>query len=244
MKFEIMYYLTLACPTVEDTLRKIDEYVAHGVDNFQLDMPSNDPFGETDFVKEMMKGALQQNTDYNYYMDVLLGIRKKYPSIKLSIVVYADVIDAIGCDRYVAFLKELGTANNMIAGDMPEARKAMEEMGVTCTYFITYNDPEYDIERLLLLNLNKENIITMRTKRRTDSLNRRYDTWDKRVKLVHDSGIKASLYAVAEIFSKKDMLERKNAGLDGAIVGNSLMQLWDDEPALWILLNEFQSVVE
>ena len=40
MGFKIMYYVTIACPTVEKTLEMIDQYVAHGVDSLQIDMPS------------------------------------------------------------------------------------------------------------------------------------------------------------------------------------------------------------
>ena len=161
-----------------------------------------------------------------------------------TIVVYTDVVDSIGAEKYVAFLKEIRATNNMIAGDMPEVLRMMDENEVTYTYFISYNDPEYDIERLKALNLEKKNIICMRTRRRTDALNRKYDTWEKRVKLVRESGIKASLYAVAEISSKEDMLERKNAGMDGAIVGNMLMRLWNNEADLWKLLDDFQSTAE
>ena len=40
------------------------------------------------------------------------------------------------------------------------------------------------------------------------------------------------------------MAERKNAGAQGAIVGNVLMRLWNDEEKLWKLLDEFQSYTE
>jgi tryptophan synthase alpha chain len=245
MSFKVMYYFTIACPTIEKTLEMIDKYVERGVDSIQLDMPSTDPFGETDFVKGMMKQAINSKYTYDDYMNAIRGVRDKHPDIDISIVVYPDVINAIGKERYIDFLEEINAKNNMIAcGYVSEVMELMKQRGITYTYFISYSDPEYEIENLLDLNLSKENIVRMRTKRRTDALNRRYDTWEKRVKLVRESGIKASLYAVAEIASKEDMLERKNAGMDGAIVGNSLMRLWDDENALMKLLDDFQSTVE
>lgn len=244
MAFRVMYYLCLTCPTVEDTLTKIDEYVERGADFLQIDMPSSDPFAESDFIKEMMKNGLAQNSSYDYYMDVLRSVRKKHPDIDLSVVVYTDVVETIGYRKYLDFLKEIGAKNNMIAGDLPEFRKMMDEEGVTYFRGFSYSDPEYDLEELMKLNLTEEDIVCTRTRRRVESINRRYDTWEKRIALAKSYGLKAKIYAVAEIETKEDMLERKNAGCDGAIIGNKLMRLWNEPDKLWKLFDEFQSCVE
>ena len=69
MSFSVIYYVCIACPTVERTLEMVDRYVAHGAKAFQIDMPSKDPFSETDFVKEMMKNTLSEGVGYDTYMD-------------------------------------------------------------------------------------------------------------------------------------------------------------------------------
>ena len=244
MSFKIMYYINLCCPTVEDSLKKIDEYVKHGATRLQIDMPSGDPWGETDFIKQKMKEALEKEADYGYYMGLLRGVRNKYPEIDLSIVVYPDVYNAIGLEKYLEFLKEINATNNIMCGDDEAVKKEMRAKGVTYIEHVSYGDPEYDLERLQEQNLPEEQIVTMRTKRRVEHLNRRYDTWEKRCSLFHSYGIPSKLYAVADIQTKEDMLERKEAGLDGAIVGNVLMRLWNDEEKLWALFNEFQSCAE
>ena len=43
MSFSVIYYVCIACPTVERTLEMVDRYVAHGAKAFQIDMPSKDP---------------------------------------------------------------------------------------------------------------------------------------------------------------------------------------------------------
>lgn len=242
MSFQIIYYFSIACPTVEKTLEMVDKYVARGVNSIQIDMPSRDPFGESDFVKKRMADALRQDDNYSYYMDAIREIRKKHPDLQISVVVYPDVIEAIGLDRYVAFLKEIDAKNNMIAGDMPEAVAAFEQNGITLFGGISYNDPEEGIERYR--GVGPEKLVCMRTKRKTDPLNRNYHSWKDRVKLLRDSGIQVTLYAVAEIESKEQLQERKDAGMQGAIIGNILMRLWDEEEKLWALLDEFQSVAE
>lgn len=244
MGFKIMYYVTLACPTVDKTLEMIDKYVERGVNSLQIDMPSSDPFGETDFVKEMMKNGLKNGYSYDDYMDAIRKVRAKYPDVDLSIVVYPDVIESIGLDRYMAFLKEIGAKDNILCTDEEALFRAFDENGLTYMTNIPYNDPEYGIEQNERFGEKKDHIITMRTRRRTDAVNRRCDSWKDRVKLAREGGLACKLYAVADVQTAEDVAERKEAGLDGVIIGNVLMRLWDDEEELWKRLAAFESYVE
>lgn len=243
MSFNIMYYFTIACPTVEKTLEMIDRYAERGVNCIQIDMPSSDPFGESDFVKEMMRDALKEHPGYGYYMDAIRSVRRKHPDMIISMVVYPDVIDAIGVENYIAFLKEIDARYNMIAGVHEQCVKRMNEEKISLVRgAIAYHQPEYDIEDARAYDVS--DIVLMRTKRVTESLNRKCHAWADRVRLAREGGVKCQIWAVAEIGSGADMAERKNAGMQGAIVGNVLMRLWNDEDKLWALLDEFQSYAE
>ncbi len=243
MGFKILYYFTMACPTVEKTKEMIDRYAEHGVRCIQLDMPSSDPFGESDFVKRMMREGLEAHPDYDYYMNAIRDVRRAHPDMLISMVVYADVIDAIGVEKYVDFLREIGAESNMIAGEHLACKKLMDEKGISYVKgAIAYHQPEYDIEDAK--EYGENDIVLMRTRRVTESVNRKCHAWADRVKLARDGGVKCQIWAVAEIGSGADMAERKNAGMQGAIVGNVLMRLWDDEEKLWKLLAEFQSYAQ
>lgn len=242
MKFNVMYYFSIACPTTERTLLMIDEYVRRGVTSVQIDLPSKNPFAETDFVKGLMGGALAKNPGLNYYLDAIRQVRKNHPQLEISIVVYPDVIETLGSEQYLSFLQEIGAENNMIAGDIPEIRRAMEERGITYTGFISYAELEADIEKYR--GCPPEHIICMRTRRETEPVILGKDTWADRVALVRAGGITNPLYAIAEIADGAQLAERKAAGMQGAIIGNILMRLWDDEKALWELLDEFQAQTE
>ena len=78
------------------------KYVAHGAKAFQIDMPSKDPFSETDFVKELMKNSLIDDSSYDRYMDGIREIRRRHPQIDLHVVVYDDVVDSIGVEKFIA----------------------------------------------------------------------------------------------------------------------------------------------
>ncbi len=56
--------------------------------------------------------------------------------------------------------------------------------------------------------------------------------------------MRCKLYAVADVQTAEDVAERKEAGLDGVIIGNVLMRLWDQEEELWKRLAAFEAYVE
>lgn len=242
MAFTVMYYISIACPTIERSLAMIDWYVAQGADNFQIDMPSFDPYGETDFIKSMMENALKKNSNYDDYMDAFRAIRAKHPGIKLSVVVYKDVIDKIGIETFTAFCNEIGAYSVRQAGtdDRAENTAYMQAHGIYTVEGIGYAMHDAHIEPLV----GKNNIVVMRTRRKTEAPNPGFETWEKRIGYVRDKGVTAPIYAIADMRTASDLKAAKAGGADGVIVGNVLMRLWDDESALLEKFNELQSVAE
>ncbi len=43
-------------------------------------------------------------------MDGIREIRRRHPELELHVVVYNDVVDAIGVEKFIAFGKEIGRA--------------------------------------------------------------------------------------------------------------------------------------
>ena len=117
MAFQVIYYVSIACPTVERSLEMIEKYIEAGCNSFQIDMPSHDPYGETDFVKKCMADALNAHGDYQFYMDAFRALRRKHPDLQISIVVYKDVMDRIGIEAFTDFCLEIGMYSVRLAGN-------------------------------------------------------------------------------------------------------------------------------
>ena len=130
MKFTPIYYVCIACPTVEKTIEMVDKYVAHGATAFQIDMPSKNPFAETEFVKGMMKDSLSAEPDYSHYMDGFRKIREHHPKLELHIVVYDDVIDSIGTKEFCDFVQEVHAASILVPEITDEHREYAEKRGI------------------------------------------------------------------------------------------------------------------
>lgn len=239
MSFRVIYYISLACPTVDRSMDMVEKYIAGGADSFQIDMPSHDPYGETDFIKKCMADALAAHPSYDYYMDAFRQLRKRYPDIQLSIVVYKDVIDEIGIERFTDFCNELGMYSVRLAGnDDRDAYTAyMRSHGLYTVEGIGYYMPQDHIDRVKGLN----NIVTLRTRRKTEAPNRGFETWKQRIDYIRCQGVTAPIFAIADMKSAADLEAAKEGGADGVIVGNVLMRLWEDEAAFKAKLAELQA---
>lgn len=242
MSFKVVYYISLACPTVERSLEMLEKYVELGATSFQIDMPSHDPYGETDFVKACMANALKAHSSYDYYMDVFRTIRRNHPETELSIVVYKDVMDEIGIEKFTDFCNELDFFSVRLAGndDREEYTRYMRSHGLFTLEGIGYYMPEEHFDFVRGMNT----IITLRTKRKTEAPNKGLETWKQRIDYVRAKGITSPILAIADMRTAKDLLAAKEGGAEGTIVGNVLMQLWDDEAAFESKFHELQGCEE
>lgn len=242
MSFDVIYYICIACPTIERTLEMVDKYVAHGARAFQIDMPSKDPFSETEFVKEMMKKSLIDDSSYDRYMDGIREIRRRHPQIDLHVVVYDDVVDSIGVEKFIAFGKEISVASFMIPGVTLANFERIESEGIKIFRSITH---ELHEDRISLAIAGKEDcFIALRNKKPGEEDVPGYETWTKKYNYIRSRGVRGPAYSVFGLKTKEQVQEIRDAGGRGAIIGNVLMRLWDDEEKLWALMESFQSVAE
>ena len=242
MKFTPIYYVCIACPTVEKTIEMVDKYVAHGATAFQIDMPSKNPFAETEFVKGMMKDSLSAEPDYSHYMDGFRKIREHQPELELHIVVYDDVIDSIGAKEFCDFVQEVHAASILVPEITDEHREYAEKRGIQVFRMTTHIMDDESID--FCAQLPEGSYIGLRNKKPGEVDRPGYETWEKKYALMRERGVKGDIYSIFGIKSGAELARIKETGARGAIIGNVLMHLWDDEEALWKLLAEFQALAE
>ena len=101
MKFRPVYYMISGWPSLEKTREMVRRYVEHGVTALQFDMPGADPSRESAFIQQGMRHARAlYGEDYDVFMDALRGIRCEFPELEIHLVVYPDVVERIGLERF------------------------------------------------------------------------------------------------------------------------------------------------
>ncbi len=245
MSFNVIYYINIACPTIEKSLEMVDKYVAHGAKSLQIDLPSKNPYEETPMVKKMMLDSLSRNDNYETYMDAVREIRRRHPDLELHVVVYTDVVDSIGIDKFIAFGKEIGVASFMIPFNRREIWETIERAGIPFMRVVLNELPDHEIaEAVEECELGMPTIVSLRNRKPGEKDKPGCETWAGRYNYARKAGITAPIVSVFGIKTKETLQEVKDSGADGAIIGNVLMNLWNDEAQLWPLFDQFQSLYE
>lgn len=241
MKFSPVYYIINGWPTVEKTIEMADRYVEHSVSGIQICLPSTNPWGESRFIQDRMKHALDTyGHDYTIFMDAIREIRRRHPDLEFHQVLYNDVAESIGLDRFADYCLEIQTytvmVDNLATADHLNAR------GIRTTDFLMYDMPEEMVQRAV----RTKNLVMLRSNNRYEDMPPRdgMSTWKQRIQWLRQRGVEGPIYPVSGISTKEQLQEIKEAGADGAYIGTVLMQLWDNEDALWAKLDEFKALTE
>src|SRR5690625_3870794 len=118
---KLIGYLSNGYPTLEESRRRAKHYVENGVDVIEADFPTQDPYLDSDFLKERIFGALANTTDYELYMENILKIKEENDGVDFLINIYEITVKEIGYDRFAEFMKDLGQNQVLLAGkEYPE----------------------------------------------------------------------------------------------------------------------------
>ena len=240
VRFRPVFYIINGWPSIEKTREMVDKYVEHGVCALQFDMPSADPSRESEFIQERMKHARAlYGEGYDVYMDELRDIRAAYPQLEIHLVLYPDVIETIGLERFADFCKEIGVFS--VLAMQPEMMKYLNGRGIATATFIGYDTSEREID---LAKANDNQIVFLSNKNGRTQPRDGLETWAQRVKYIREAGVKAPVFGVTGISTAEELREVRDAGADGAYIGTIMMKLWDHEEELWKKLDDFQAVAE
>ncbi len=239
MSFTPIYYISSACPTVERSFEMAESYIEKGASAIQMDMPSRFPVYETEFISACMKNALEMYGGYDVYIDMFGKLKERHPEVMLHLVVYPDVVESVGRERFISLCRSLPAASVMIAGGDDELSDCLRASGVTVIGRIDRNLGEQNLAQVA--RLSEGDICNFNYKKHREVTPHGCISYADKIAYIRNAGVKCKIYAVEGIADKEMMDEVKHAGADGALVGNVLMRLWDSPDELWRLFDLFQS---
>ena len=188
MSFTPVYYVCIACPTIEKTQEMVKKYVQYGAKAFQIDMPSMDPFAETAFVKKMMKESLESGITYNDYMEGIREIRKQFPDLLIHIVVYDDVITSIGLEKFCDFIEEINATTIMVPGISMIHYVYCKGRGIKVFGSITHQLEEENV--LAWQYANDDDYVALRNKKPGEFTVPGKETWKQKYDYIRSRGVK------------------------------------------------------
>lgn len=96
--------LYLGHPTIEQSAKTAEYYVAGGCDIIEIVVPARNPFMETDNIAQKMAETLSVCDNYFDYLDTVTETRRFMPHVPVIITIYENTIKEIGVKRFVDFM--------------------------------------------------------------------------------------------------------------------------------------------
>lgn len=225
-RLNLVCYSSLGYPTMEKSLEMIDRYVEAGAEMLELDIPSPDPYYESDVISRHMAAAYAACQDYDAYFDAILQIRSKYPRVGLQLALYENTMECIGIDKVVDFCKKAYIDGLIYVGnEHPEFQDKLLEGGIRIAVFVRYHMPEEEIQ----IARQSNGFIYLQAKPTyNNNVKPGYEKLADCVAYLRERGVLQDIYCGVGVYTPEDIRMIRDAKADGAYVGSVLLEMEDD----------------
>ena len=148
-------FVMLGDPDAGASEQYLDALVAGGADMVELGIPFSDPVADGPVIQAAASRALAANVRSGHCLEIIARFRSRHPLVPTGILTYANIIEAVGAERFCFRLAEVG-ADSLLIADVPaiEAEpyaRAARSAGLDYVMIAATNTPAEAIERIAKL---------------------------------------------------------------------------------------------
>ncbi len=233
---KLICYLSNGYPSTELTLKTADLYVQGGCDIIEVDIPTDNPYLDNDYIGGRMAKAYEQDSNLDHYLETISSIRTKYPEKEMLIVLYEHSLKEIGIFKFKLFCLEYNTKDIILVGsENNDIKNELMESGIRVSSYIQFHLPEKEIE----LALNSNGFIYLQAK----SVGLEKDgchTLKDCIHYLREKGITQPIYCGVGISTKEDVRMVAESGGDGAFIGSAVLKRQNDPEELVPFIRELK----
>ncbi|XBC38419.1 MAG: tryptophan synthase subunit alpha [Buchnera aphidicola (Floraphis choui)] len=111
-------FIVIGDPSINTFLKIIDTLIENGADGLELGIPFSDPIADGKVVQKANLRAFKSGINVNKCFAVLYEIRKKYSTIPIGLLLYANLIFKFGINNFYLKCSNIGIDSVLIA-DLP-----------------------------------------------------------------------------------------------------------------------------
>ena len=242
MSIKMICYLSFGYPTIEKSIEMAGYYVKGGCDAIEVSIPPHDPYRDSEYLQGLYKVALKECDDYDQYLDGIGRMTETYNDTEFFLVLYHEVITAIGGEKLGAFCEQ-HHITNIISGDLhdEEALKALKRHGIKLARSVNYKMEEADIQRCI----NTDGFTYMQAfPSEGQYIKPGFEKLETCIKYLRERKVSEPIYCGAGIKCPEDAARVKAAGGEGFFVGSSIIKLYDRPDELVKLISNYKRAVE
>ncbi|MDD4700271.1 MAG: tryptophan synthase subunit alpha [Oscillospiraceae bacterium] len=235
---KLICYLSNGYPTISASETIAGYYATAGCDVIEIDLPARNPFLENDLIKSRMAEALKECDDYDKYMDNIRVIKRKYPNIKVLMVVYESTVKEIGVEKFIGFCLSNDIKDIIYVGLENEVIKnQMIQKGIQISCYVQFNMLDKEIESAKASN----GFVYMQAVAAPGKINPKFPTLADCIKHLRNQGIDRPIYCGVGVSTPTDFKMVKDAKGDGAFVGSTILKLYNNPEALVETIKAFKA---
>ena len=238
---KIIGYLTSGYPSIERSIEVAREYVEAGCNMLEISIPLENN-REKPFLNDVMKKAYYLCSDYNEHLKAIQEIARIMPDIPITVLIYDEMIDAIGIDKFADALLEVGIHDiNSANLTDEESISYLEKRGIYLAGLVNYELIPWRIEQA---KKTKGFVYCQAYPRKGQTLVRDVDSIEKLIPWLRNAGVLGKIYCGGGISTPLDALRVVKAGADGFFLGSSIISLSEEPQKLHQTIKEFADIVE
>jgi tryptophan synthase alpha chain len=224
----LMPYLMGGFPTLEQSLRIGEAYVAAGSDLIELGVPYSDPLADGPVIHAAGTRALAAGADVGGVLEIA---RELSASVPVVLMCYANMVLAPGAEAFVERLARTGACGLIVpdlpVGEGPEVLRACDAQGLALVPLVA---PTTTAERMTAIGAQAEGFLyavsVVGTTGERDALAARFAEIVARAK----NSTRVPVALGFGIGTPEQARMAADAGADGVIVGTRLVRAVSEAP--------------
>ncbi len=235
---KLICYLCNGYPSIENSVEMAKLYADAGCDIIEIDFPSRDPYLESDLIKGRMAKALEACDDFDAYMQGMIRTKNNLPNTKFILMVYENVIDEIGYDKFLRFCLDNDFKDMILVGikdDVIKNKLIADGVRVSCYV-------QYDLQDEEVAYAKQSNgFVYLQAKPKPGQIRPGYPELKDCIRYLREQGIENPIYCGVGIHAPEDAAMAKEAGADAVFVGSTILKLHDQPDQLAAKIKEFKA---
>ncbi len=111
-------FLMVGDPTPGAFQDIVDTAIEAGADALELGVPFSDPIADGPTIQRSHIRAAKSGTNTFNSFEQIAKVRKRHPSIPIGLLMYSNIVDALGADNFYAHVSDAG-ADSVLIADVP-----------------------------------------------------------------------------------------------------------------------------
>ena len=234
----LICHLCNGYPSIEKSVEMAKLYEQAGCDIIEIDFPSRNPYLESELIQSRMAKALEACDDYDQYMEGMIRIKKNQPNTKFILMVYENVIEEIGYEKFLKFCLDNGFLDMILVGIQNDVIKnQLIAAGIRVSCYVQFSLDAQEVAYAKQSN----GFVYLQAKPAPGQANPEYPELKDCIRYLREQGITNPIYCGVGIHQPEDAAMAKEAGADAVFVGSTILKLHDQPTALEQKIREFSA---